>query len=634
MAQKLGHKIKIAVGDLEADGLEEATRVWCGVFKDYFTNEVYRFKPDQIDSMLAFMDSCESLVMHNGIDYDWPLLERLYGYKYKGNKVDTLIMSRLQKPNRMAPHGCKAGPHSVEAWGIRLGRKKPEHEDWSKFSPEMLHRCEQDVEIQTEILKYLLKEGKGQSWKRAHKNTFRLFEILRKQEEYGWLVDQEYMHNCISTLTRWMQRIDRVIIPRLPMRCIRPKKIKGEYAYYKAPFTKTGKYQHYVHNYLLDCGYDVDSRPVAGPFSCVSFERTDLDSNDQTKDTLLSLGWIPDKWNTNDEGERTSPVLNHNDSFEGINGALGRLIAKRVQCRHRRSQIEGWLKVVRPDGRISQGIAGIASTGRLKHRRIVNVPGDEAFFGKNMRKIFIAKKGYKIVGVDSAGCQNRMLAARVGDPEFTKTLIEGKKEDKTSIHFVNQRAIKAAAGFLPSYKICKNLNYAFLFGASDRKLAATAGVSEAKGPLIRKGLLSVSPGLERLVNELTAQWKRTASRRAGKYGTEYYNGYIVGLDGRPVFIENEHTILVYTLQSDEAILMQYALTFLYQWITDKGWEHGREYGFVANVHDEFQAEVREDLAEEYAALARYSIEYAGEYLEINCPHKGESDIGNNWYETH
>ena len=63
-------------------------------------------------------------------------------------------------------------------------------------------------------------------------------------------------------------------------------------------------------------------------------------------------------------------------------------------------------------------------------------------------------------GTDSAGCQNRMLAARVGDDNFTKILLEGKKEDKTSIHYVNQAAVRNIAGYDITYGNSKNLNYA------------------------------------------------------------------------------------------------------------------------------------------------------------------------------
>lgn len=622
------------VADLEGDGLlREATRVWCGVFKNIKTGEVRKFGPDDVPEMLDFMDTIPTLCMHNGIGYDWPLLKALYNYEYPGKKVDTLLISRLQNPNRTKPVGCKGGPHSVEAWGMRLHRSKPEHEDWSRYSPEMLHRCTEDVEIQERILEYLIREGAGQDWKAASVMSHKLFHIFHLQEEYGWGFNRPYAEKQVAVLTRWMDHIDAVLRDRLPFVMIKPNKTKGEYNYTKKPFVKSGGYSAVTLRWMHDVGLSPVRREVVGPYSRISWERVDLGSNTQTKTFLLDQGWIPREWNMKD-GERTSPKMKHDDPFEGVQGSMGKLMAKRVQCRHRRSQITGWLRDEGEDGRVRQVITGIAATGRLTHSVIVNVPGSDSFFGKQMRKCFTSRPGYKIVGVDSAGCQNRMLAGRVGDPKFTKILLDGKAEDKTSIHYVNMAAIKEHAGIEVSYKLSKNLNYAFMFGAQDPKLASTAGVPVSVGPAIRKGLLSVSPGFAKLVDDLTAEWRASATVEMKWGKPRYSNGIITGLDGRPIMIEKEHTILVYMLQSDEAIMMQYALCFLYDWLTERGWVHGVDYGFVANVHDEFQAEVRADLAEEFAALGCEAIRYAGEYLNIQCEHKGEYSIGDNWFETH
>ncbi len=138
--------------------------------------------------MLLLLDEADVLIFHNGIGYDFPLLKDLYGWEPKHKVVDTLLMSRLQNPARTVPYQAPnrgIGPHSVEAWGYRLGRGKPDHEDWSVFSPEMLHRCTEDVEIQHLIYNALLEEGKGKNWRNAHMMTFKLFQILKRQEEYG-----------------------------------------------------------------------------------------------------------------------------------------------------------------------------------------------------------------------------------------------------------------------------------------------------------------------------------------------------------------------------------------------------------------------------------------------------------------
>ena len=40
---------------------------------------------------------------------------------------------------------------------------------------------------------------------------------------------------------------------------------------------------------------------IGGPFSKVGFEKYDLDSPDQLKEFLFTLGWVPDEWNYSKE---------------------------------------------------------------------------------------------------------------------------------------------------------------------------------------------------------------------------------------------------------------------------------------------------------------------------------------------
>ena len=56
--------------------------------------------------------------------------------------------------------------------------------------------------------------------------------------------------------------------------------------------------------------------------------------------------------------------------------------------------------------------------------------------------------------------------------------------------------------------------------------------------------------------------------------------------------------------------------------------------FVANIHDEWQMEVREDLADFVGQLAVDCIQTAGNYYNLRCPMDGEYKVGDNWSETH
>lgn len=626
--------MRIATGDLEANGLlDKATRVHCGVFKEQ-DGTVHKFRPNQIKEMLVYMDTVDVLKMHNGFGYDWPLLKKLYGYEYKGKKVDTLIMSRLLNPKRLVPFNCpnkKAGPHSVEAWGWRVDRGKPEHNDWEVFSEEMLHRCSEDVEIQELIYEELIKESKGGDWKNAFLLSFKLFENLQKQEAYGWLVDQDHMKRCISQLTHWIRKIDLAVTPSLPkVLIVEETKKDGEYNYVRKPFLKSGKYAEATCSWISAAGYDPLDQPVLGCYSRVSFRNTNLDSGDETKSFLLGIGWEPKEWNTDGDGKRSSPKLSKDDPFEGIEGKLGRLVAKRVQCRHRRSTIEGLFNCIREDGRIPSVVNTLAVTGRATHRNIVNIPQAKSFYGKRMRQIFISSPGMVLVGTDSDANQIRMLCARMGDDVYTDNVLNGRKEDGTDIHSVNMRA----AG-LPNRDDAKTFFYGFLFGAGDAKVGKIVKGNSADGRRLKTQFLEGLPALGELVKGLTDEWRKTAKKRYNpKFRSmEYYNGKITGLDGRPIIVPSEHQVLVYLLQSDEAIHMTAAYNLMWKRLSAK-YTYGVDFGIVCFYHDEVNLECKEEIAEDVRVIMEACIADAAQFFKMKCPHKGNGLIGKNWYDVH
>ena len=631
--------MKIGTADLEADGLlDTATQVWCGVFKED-SGDIHKFKPYEIKAMLRHMDTYDVLKMHNGLGYDWPLLEKLYGYIYEGKKVDTLIMSRLLSPNRLVPFNCpnrNIGPHSVEAWGWRLGRGKPEHNDWSKFSDDMLHRCTEDVEIQEIIYKALMKEAKqssgdGRSWGEAFKLSFELFKNLQKQEEYGWTLDKPHINKSIIQLTKWIERIDKVITPRLPnILEINETKENKEYKYVKKPFLKSGGYAQGTSSWILDSNLDPASLPVGGCFSRISFRKVDLNSGAETKDYLLQLGWEPLEWNTDDEGNRTSPKLSKEDPFEGLSDKVGKLIAKRVQCRQRRSVLEGILETSGNSSTISSRVNTLAATGRATHRGIVNIPRASSFYGKQMRKAFSSRPGYTLVGTDSDACQLRMLAGRMGSQQYIDAILNGDKSKGTDNH-----SLTAKIGEIESRDVAKNVMYCLLFGGGDVKLAKTARKPAGSGASLREKLYKGLDGLGTLVETLTKYWRKTAkSRYNARFNRmEYYNGYIKGLDNRPVLVPYEHQLLVYLLQSDEAIMMSKAYNLMWERLSAK-YKFKEDFGIVCFMHDEVNVECRIEIAQDVKHITEQCITDAGAFYNILCPHKGDGKIGKNWYEIH
>ncbi|QDP52394.1 MAG: putative DNA polymerase [Prokaryotic dsDNA virus sp.] len=607
------------VFDLESNGLyQEATEIHCAVFKDIENDRLYRLRsPEKIVKLL---ERCTYLIGHNIIDYDLPLIKKLTGYEYKGKMMDTVLVSReifknIQVPDKMKEDFKEAGkklsgPHSLAAWGYRLGRGKVEHEDWSVFSPEMMHRCVEDVEITHLLYDYICEKWNKEVFPvRSLWLTQDFMKTISRQQKHGWKLDIPRCERYVKQLTKWVRWIDTVLDPYVPVLPLIKEDSTEEG--FKAPFTKKGRLNARLQGWLekneIPWGDSIE-----GPFCRVTFRKVNLGSDKEVKEWLLEMGWQPEEYNyskkeVDEDGNpvRTSPKLSPDDAFIGVDGKVGRLICKRVQCVHRRSNIQGWLDRVREDGRLESRISGFADTYRVRHANIANVPNAENFFGANMRKCFLAEEGMTLVSADASACQDRMIIARardagILDPIFEHMVLYGTKEDRTKSHCRVQDEVNGIfreKGIpLIQYGTAKNFGFAYKFGGQPKKLGFMSGEKdEAKavkiGTIVKEAFDKIFNAQVQVGEYLKAEWMKTAKIRkvTRKYkGREYekqefYNGKVRGLDGRMVLVRKLKDLLVYAVQSDEAICMQLA-TVLANKRLESLYEEGVDFRQVCFYH--------------------------------------------------
>ncbi|KKK97203.1 hypothetical protein LCGC14_2655060, partial [marine sediment metagenome] len=82
--------------------------------KNHDDGSIKAFVPSDIDDLIHYLSTFDCLIGHNCVQFDFPVLKKIYGWTYHGIIEDTLLMSRLQRPDRRTPPHCKgAGPHSV-----------------------------------------------------------------------------------------------------------------------------------------------------------------------------------------------------------------------------------------------------------------------------------------------------------------------------------------------------------------------------------------------------------------------------------------------------------------------------------------------------------------------------------------
>ena len=145
--------------DLETDGLlDTMTTIHCAVAKDFKTGQVYSYGPEGVEDFIYLINN-QTVIGHNIISFDLPALQRFFHFETT-MEIDTLVMSRLLNPDRERPQGLpqRVGPHSLEAWGMRLGFPKGDFKEFEEYSEDMLEYCIRDVEVTDKVYRELLKE--------------------------------------------------------------------------------------------------------------------------------------------------------------------------------------------------------------------------------------------------------------------------------------------------------------------------------------------------------------------------------------------------------------------------------------------------------------------------------------------
>ncbi len=662
--------------DMEGNALlDDITVIHCIVTIDAATGVVMKFhdhpelceRSGTVLEGINWLNTAEELIAHYQIKFDAPAIKKVTGIDLTPVLTDTCVMSKLFNPDRIPEKGVRSGPHSIEAWGVRSGLSKPTHDDWSTFTPDMLHRCVEDTRILEKVYDYLLMNEAGNyDWSRALKIEHKVEQITMTAEQHGWPFDKPKAELHSETLQGMMDSLWADVSPKIPL-IPKPQETKlsatprdralvvlaeqlglevreeitrenvrneetgeGEEQvtrdifitddmiqllhsvdrnWVRKPFLISGKPNGHVVKFMGE-----EASQVSGPFCRVNWEEINLNSDKQVKTLLLKLGWQPLEWNFSKKtGEVTSPKLTE-ASLEFLKNPIGKQIAKWIKCSHRHSQIAGWLKALRPDGRVPSVVNAMGTpTSRMTHKVIANVPSIDngAFFAKEMRELFIAEEGYVIVGTDASSCQLRKLCHYMGDPDYTKAVLTGNSGDGTDIHSVNMRITGVA-----NRTQAKRFIYGFLFGGGPALIGKIVGKGKQAGKRVIERFLSGLPALDALRDGVEDAWKD--------------RGYLIGLDGRKIFIRKKHMLLCYLLQCAEAVLMKVALCILIDWIE----QERLDARLVCIYHDEYNFMVKREHAERVKFLSEKAIEKAGEILNVSVPTTGEGKIGNSWAEVH
>ena len=560
--------------DIETNGLKPSV-IWCVVVKH--KGEIYEFTDQVAFKAFLVQNPNERIYAHNGLNYDYPILERLWGVSWDGfNLRDTLVLSRLYNPSL-------AGGHSLKVWGERLGFPKGEYSDWSKFTPEMLSYCVQDVEVTDKLLEKI-----GDPEVYAAELEFKVAEIMGQQQENGWLLDQELCWDLMGELKQRKMDLEDEVHRRFRPLATFIKEITPK-------INKDGSMS------VVGLKFLEDPSVVGSVFSRIEYPEFNLGSRQQIGRYLKHFGWEPTKFTETGQAIMDERVL------EAVTIPEAQLIAEYLMVEKRIAMIQSWLDNVGEDGRVHGYVNPIgAITGRMSHSspNVAQVTAKGKPYGARMRQCWTVGEGRRLVGMDASSLELRMLAHYMNDAAYLEEVLNG------DIHTANQKA----AG-LESRDDAKTFIYAFLYGAGDAKIGSIVGGGSSAGKHLKEKFLRNTPALAGLRDRVSQAAKR---------------GWLKGLDGRRINIRSQYAALNTLLHGGGAVVMKEAMLLVHE----RAKELNVDFMQVGNIHDELQFDTNENHVILMEQAAKWGMEQAGIKLNLRCPMQGDVNIGSNWGETH
>lgn len=628
--------------DIEADGLlDKATRIWCACLINVVTKEEKEFVDAEAFNVWRSENPDVTFIGHNFLAYDAPMLNRFWGAKIDvPHIIDTYVLSQMYNPSYKPPKGLnppgtpkdkRKGPHSLEAWGIRLNYRKGGHDDFSAYTPEMLKYCRRDTILTALLFRKLAERmrsvGFSEDGVELEHHAWHI--IQNKQKRNGFPFNKKEGEKLYIELRAREEELKREIYVLWPPVLLpvgeyqRPYRLNGE---------PSKNYARHVEQYPR-----VELSADRRQYRVYDWVEFNLGSPIQRIEKLLELGWEPSA-----KTKAGNPKVDE-DALLEFAEASGtpelKALAKWIVVNSRANMVNTWLEAYNEDTGAIHGRLFIASTLRYRHTspNSANIPavrtkkddegvehiqyGEAGAWTYECRDLWNCgdPADWTLVGIDGTGIQNRCLIhgliRTVGEERvrpFKELALEGD---------VHKRNIEVLG--LANKPAAKKFYYTLMMGGGGARLAADQAqfgtkMTAKEGEEKRAAMIATIPGFQEFIDVLQGQLART--------------GRIVLCDDTPVLVPSPHMVVPYYLQGDESRLMKRAMIYVDEEVRrNKLSQHILK---VADIHDEWQYRVRNPYVEQFKAIALPCFPRAGRSFKYNILIEGDAKDGRTWAQTH
>lgn len=528
---------------------------------------------DEVRDILAPLFDSESVKIAHNYKFDYIVLSRA-GVKITGPVFDTMVAAYLAdssqrlKMDILSKTYLGYKPIPIEEL-IGKGKKQRSMADLP-YEEIASYACE-DADITYrlyEVLKEKLKEDELLDI--AETVEFPLIEVLAEMEQNGVHIDKEMLASFSKELSSDLEMLEKQI------------------------FELTGE------------EFNLNSPQQLG---VVLFDKMDLPAGKKTKtgqystsESVLSKLAV--------EYEVPSLILDYR--------SLNKLLS---------TYVDALPKLINPEtGRIHTDFnQTVAATGRLSssNPNLQNIP-IRTKRGREIRKAFIPKEGYKMLAADYSQVELRVIASISGDKNMIEAFKNGEDiHSRTAKEIFNLDSIDDVS---PDHRRkAKEVNFGIPYGVSAYGLASRLGISNSEGKEMIDQYFERFPGIQKYIDE-TIQFAKENEYVSTLLGRRRY---IPDINSRNWNVRGfaERTAINMPIQGTAADIIKLAMINIQEYIE----KENLKSRMLLQVHDELIFDIAPDETETVPGKIKELME--GAYT-LDVPLDVEMGLAGNWLDAH
>jgi len=347
-----------------------------------------------------------------------------------------------------------------------------------------------------------------------------------------------------------------------------------------------------------------------------------VSSPKQLSEILFDELGLPPKKKTKSGYSTNAEVL---EELRNEHPIIGLVLEYRQLTKLNSTYVDGILKVVHDDGRIHSFFRQTETrTGRISSTEpnMQNIPV-RTELGRNMRKFFIAKKGYLFLDADYSQIELRVLADISNDETMIQAFNDG--EDIHAITASQVFGIPLALVDSQMRNAAKAVNFGIVYGIGAYSLSQDIGVSVPEADRYIKGYLSKYHGVRDYMEDTVSKGKE--------------QGYVTTMFGRRRYIPElksknkiqqalgKRIAMNTPIQGSAADIIKIAMVNVYRKLK----EENLDAKLILQVHDELIVEASEADSEKASKILHEEMQNAA---VLKAPLVADVNIGNSWYDAH